>query len=623
MVVPSYAFRLVRRFGTRRVGWFIVAVFVSLAMMHWLGPSKSAGAGWHSAISLDLLYAVGSVLLLVGMGHIETLTIERDRACQTEQELRKEWETRKQDETAELASAREQLAYELACQEERVKELEESQARYRLLFLENPQPMWVLDLRSCRFLEINDAALRQYGFTYEEVMALSGRDLVLPSAVTQFLQDLAKPCPAAEERGIWQHCRKDGTLIEVEVTAVDLNYAGTQARLIVANDVSRRRRREMKLRKTQRMEVISQIAGGVAQHLNGIFAAIQSDTSTLGARTVDVCAAEHVEQINAAVMRAAGLTRQLLAAGGRQPMRAEPLDLNGLIRNLNPMLARLAGELVTLENACAGHLPPVTADRRLIENVVVDMVLNAREAMPAGGTLTLSTAKVHIEDDQAANDPQVRAGDFVCLEVRDTGCGMTPQEQTRLFEPFFSTKEADTRMGLGLAGVYGVMSQHSGWIDCSSEPGVGTEFRVFLPCAAAAFSVPDTDTRSIARVIKGTILLVEPDDRGRALARFVLDRHGYRVIEADTSTTALVLWQGQGPTVDLLLTSLAMPDGTSGRDLAGQLRQTRPGLRVIYASDAAPNGVEDPTNHGENSVSIAKPYNPARLVEVVKGSLQG
>jgi hypothetical protein len=621
LFVPSYAFRLIRRFGTSRVGWYIVTSFGLLAMMHLLAPFKPAGAGPAAGLTLDLLYVAGSVLLLVGMGHMETLFLERDRARWTERSLRKELESRLKEETAELMAAREGLLQELAHRDEVAKALEESEARYRSLFVENPQPMWILDLRSCRFLMVNNAALRQYGFSLEEFMALSGRDLLLPSAVAQFLHDAAQPCSGIESRGIWQHCKKDGTLIDVEISAVDLPYAEVPARLILANDITQRRRRELKQRKVQRMEVISQVAGGIAHHFNNILTFIEDNTQALRDKPLDLQSAEQLEHISKAVTRAAGLTRQLLAAGGRQLIRPEPLDLNGLIRNSDPMLRRVVGEDITLHYAGGHHLHPVLADRHQVEHVIVNLLLNAREAMPGGGTLTLSTAKVHVEEDQAQGDPQIRPGDFVRLDVRDTGCGMNPQVQSRLFEPFFTTRGPGEGLGLGLASVYGIVNQHSGWVEVTSDVGAGTEFRIFLPCAPGSFSVPGTETQSAASLIRGTILLVESDDRGRALARFVLNRHGYRVIEADSSATALVLWPGQAWKVDLLLTNIGLAGGMSGRELADRLRQTRPDLRVIYTAEQNPGTEGQSPALVEGAEFLSKPYNPDNLVKVVQGSL--
>lgn len=568
---------------------------------------------------MNLVLMIGSVLLLIGMGHMETVFSEREHAQWSEQSLKKRWESKLKEETANLVAAKEELLQELARRDEIQQALEESEARYRFLFMENPQPMWTLDLRSCRFLAVNQAALRQYGFAAEEFMALTGRDLLLPANVAEFLQDAAKPCPGVEARGVWRHCKKDGTLIEVEITAVDLMYADSPARLILATDITERGRRESKLRNACKLEVMGQLAGGVAHHFNDLFTIIDGNASALLEKQLDPRSAEQLEHIGAAITRASGLTRQLLAAGGRQMMKPEPVDLNALIRISNQMVRRLLGERIVLENVCGSFLPPVQADRHLLEHVIVNLVLNSREAMPNGGTLTISTAKVRVTEDEAKRDPQLRAGDFVRLEVRDTGCGMAPQVQSRLFEPFFTTRDAGEGMGLGLASVYGIVSQHSGWMEFSSEVGVGTEFRVFLPCAPTPDDLAGNDSQTATSRVKGTVFLVEAEDRVRALARFVLNRHGYRVIEADCSATALVLWAGQAPSVDLLLTDVSLPGDLSGSQLAAQLRQNRPGLKVIYAgeSDSSPDAPNPELLEG--SKFISKPYNPDSLLKAVEG----
>lgn len=621
LVVPSYAFRLVRRFGTSRVGWFVVTVFAALALMHVLTPPRSVGAGAAFGGSLDFIYAIGSVLLLIGMGHMETLISERDRVRVIENTLQRKWQAQVKEQTADLVAAKEELQRELQRQEAIRKTLEESEAHYRFLFEENPMPMWILDLRSCRFLTVNQSALRLYGFSLEEFMALTGRDLLLPSAVAQFLQDVAKPCSGVESRGEWQHCRKDGTLIEVEISAVDLGYAGVPARLILATDITRRRRHEQKMRRIHRMEVISQVAGGVAHYFNNLIGLIETNASTLQAKPLDLQSSESLEQIHESMTRAAGLTRQLLAAGGRQLIRQEAVDLNGLIRNMNPILRRLMNDRIVLECTFAAHLPPVLADRHQVEQMIVNLALNAREAMPGGGSLALHTARIHVSEEQADNDPQIKSGDFVRLIVRDSGCGMAPQIQSRLFEPFFTTRDATKRFGLGLASVFGIVHQHCGFIDFNSDAGVGTEFRVCLPVAPDAFSVPNTAAAAGQGLAKATILLVEPDDRGRALARFVLDRHGYHVIEADSSATALVLWAGQAQAVDLLLVDAGLPGELTGQDLVTRLREARPGLKVVFTTRAPEMGSNPAPESLEGFALVSKPYNPDALIQTVQASL--
>jgi PAS domain S-box-containing protein len=621
LVVPSYALRLVRRFGTRQVGWFIVTVFASLALLHLTGLMKNPAASPASGARLDLVYLIGSVLLVIGMGHVETLFSERQQARWNEESLRRTLQSRIQNETADLIAAKEELLQELAHREEIAKALNQSKAHYRFLFEENPQPMLILDLRSCRFLAVNQAGLRLYGFAVKEFLALTGRDLVLPADAASFLQDAAKRCPGVESRGVWKHCTKNGTLIDVEITAVDFPHGDSSARLMLATDITRRRRREAQLQKAHKREVIGQIAGGVASHFNTLFTMIDAEADALMDRPQDLQSTEQLEHIHAAVTRASSLTRQLLAAGGKQAMKPEPVDLNEVIRNMNQMLCRLLGDPIVLENIYGFHTPPILADRPLIERAIVQLVLNAREAMTGSGTLTLRTARVCVAEDEAAREPQARAGEFVRLDVRDTGCGMTPQVQENLFEPFFSTRDPGKGIGLGLASVYGIVSQHSGWIEFITEPGAGTEFRVFLPCAPASASLDDAKSRSTAPTIKGTILLVEAEDRVRALARFVLNHYGYRVIEADSSATALVLWAGQASMVDLLLTDLNLPGEVSGAQLADQLRQARPDLKVVYAADEQSSAESQDPAPSDGSKYIPKPYNPEDLLQTVQGLL--
>ena len=616
--VPSYALRLVHRFGTQRVGWFVVTAFISLAFLHLLGPAKPAGTGVGSAILLDALYAGGSVLLIIGMCHVENLFAEQERTRSQTESLRSEWESQVSEETANLARTNQGLVQEIARRDQIVDALRASEAHYRFLFVENPQPMWILDLRSCRFLAVNNAALRQYGFTAEEFMTLTGRDLMLPVKAAAFLEDISKPCSAVESRGVWQHCKKDGTLIDVELSAVDMTFGEAAARLFLVSDITERRRREMELRKTHKMETVGLVAGGVAHHLNNILTIIEGNASILMEKPLDLQSAEKLEHISSAVMRASGIARQLLAAGGRQTLRLESLDLNGMIRSLNPMLRRLIGEHIALEISCA-YVPQIQADRRLLEHVIINLVLNARDAMADGGVLALGTARVRIDDAKIETGHPDKTGEFVRFSVRDTGCGMTPQIQSRLFEPFFTTREQG--LGLGLASIFGIVKQHSGWIEYTTEAGSGTEFRIFLPATSKLTDTAQPAETTAAKQVKATVLLVEPEDRSRTLAHFVLNRYGYKVIEADCGATALVLWDSQAANVDLLFTNLNLPGDISGRALAERFQQSKPGLKVIYSVDQNPGADEQAAIQPEGMDLISKPFGPDKLVQVVQSSL--
>lgn len=612
LVVPTYGLRLLRLFGAQRVGWFLVMAFSSLALAHLLN------VGPASASTLDFVCAGASVILVIGMAHLETLFAERVQSEKKEATINSKWETT----LLEKNRAVESLVLDNALRDQRENALAESEAHYRFLFSENPQPMWIFDLRSFRLLAVNKAAQRQYGFTPQELTGLKAQDLLPADAVSAFMLDVSKPCSGVESRGVWRHRCKDGSLIDVEVTAVDLRFADCPARVILAHDISERRRREMQFRLAQKLETIEQVAGGTAQHLSGLMTVIDGHASVLLQKACDTKTAEQLKLISSSAHRAAALTRQLLAVGGRHVMEKTVLDLNTVVRNLNPMIRRLLGEFITLEERYASHLPAIEGDAHLLEHILINLVLNGRDAMASGGTLTLITSGVRVgEGDVQAG---IRAGDYVCLAVRDTGCGISPEVQAHLFEPFFTTKDHGRATGLGLASVRGAVRQHGGWIEYSTEPGTGTEFRVFLPGTLAA----PVSRRAAAAVVtaaappvRETVLLVEPNDRVRGLARFVLNRHGYRVIEAEGGPTALFLWEGQGSTVDLLLVDITLSEELSGRALAEQLKQSRPHLKVLFTFGTDESGNPQDAALAEESQFILKPFTPERLLQGVQNCL--
>ncbi len=264
--IPSYAFRLVRRFGAQRVGWFLVSAFACLALLHLFEPLWMLRGSSGSTVMLDAMYAIGSILLLIGMAHVETLVSARLQAAKEEKTLHRKLEAQIEERTAALAEKNQQLTQEIARRAQKERVLEESEARYRFLFVQNPQPMWIVDLRSLRFLAANKAALAEYGFTEQEFLAMGVPGLVAPGAATGFLQNLAKPCFGGELRGRWPLRRKDGSLLQAEITAVDLKYGDCPARLILASDIWARQHHEQQLIERHRMELIGKVAGGVAHH---------------------------------------------------------------------------------------------------------------------------------------------------------------------------------------------------------------------------------------------------------------------------------------------------------------------------------------------------------------------
>lgn len=620
LVVPSYGLRLVRRFGTHRVGWFLVTAFVSLAALHLLEPMNPTTAGSPPDVVLNIVYAVGSVLLLVGMGHMETFFSQYERSRSSEENLNNHWEEQVRKKTANLAQANEALQEEIVRRQQAEAVLHESELQYRFLFTENPQPMWVFDLQECRFLSVNKAALRQYGFTAEEFSRFTVQDLFPPEQVEAFMGDVSRPCTQTESRGYWKHYRKDQSLMDVEISARDLAYAGAPARLVVINDLTQSRRRESETFQSNKMELIARIAGGVAHRFNDILTVIESHTALVRQRPVDPAAAEQLQEISVAATRGTNLGYQMLAASGRQLIMPRPLDLNRLISNLSLILRRVAGEKVVFQNLCSRNPLPIIADPKIIEHVLISLLKNARDAMPEKGMVTVNTVIVRVENPPIKQDPESRGAEFVRISVRDTGCGMTPDIQEHLFEPFFTTKGPDKGQGLGLACIFGAVRQHWGWIECTSAPDAGTEFRIMLPCASKDLLPSATEIQAATTLNRGTVLVVDADDRSRGVARYVLNRHGYRVIEADSSAIALVLWEGQARNIDLVVTDLVLA-GTSGFDLANQLRQTRADLKVIYACGNEAEMKNHQATLPTEIKLIAKPYRSDELMESVEAFL--
>jgi PAS domain S-box-containing protein len=380
------------------------------------------------------------------------------------------------------------------------------------------------------------------------------------------------------------------------------------------------------LRQIQKMEAIGQLAGGVAHDFNNLLVVMRGNAELLSmdAEHLSADANESVDQIIAAADRAANLTRQLLAFSRKQVLQSQPLALNEVIANLTRMLTRIIGEHIQLQCHYGARLPYVQADPGMMEQVLVNLVVNARDAMPQGGQLHVATEKLNLTETYARVNPEARSGEFVCLTLRDTGSGIAPEHLPHIFEPFFTTKAAGKGTGLGLATVYGIIKQHQGWIEVSSNPGAGTLFKILLPAipapenAAIGSSAEDGPRGGTER-----ILLVEDDLPVRVTTRRMLETAGYRVWEANSGPEALRLWEAHLAEIDLLLTDMMMPDGMTGRQLAERLRANKPALKVIFMSGYSPDIAGKDTGFFRHHKShfIQKPCPSRILLETVRASL--
>jgi len=401
----------------------------------------------------------------------------------------------------------------------------------------------------------------------------------------------------------------------------ELNEANTQLHL----EMAERARVEEALRHVHKMEAIGQLAGGIAHDFNNILTVIRGYTSQLltdGRIEPDNQLALH--QVDEAAERAANLTRQLLAFSRKQVMHAEHLDLNEVISQVARMLHRVLGEHIALQIDTEPCGVGVKADRAMIEQVVLNLAVNARDAMPKGGKLLISATTVRLDGSQSAQDRRSVSGDFACITVTDTGCGIAPEIMPRLFEPFFTTKEVGKGTGLGLASAYGIAAQHQGWIEVQSTLNQGTTFKVFLPeVKLPAKPVTNSTAAPKARGGKEVILLVEDDEALRKLACKVLECYGYRVITAGSGLEARQAWSAHAAEIDLLLTDMVMPGGMSGRDLGLELQASKPALKVLYSSGYSLELAGCDAASLERIQFLPKPYAPNQLATAIRSCLDG
>jgi CheY-like chemotaxis protein len=372
------------------------------------------------------------------------------------------------------------------------------------------------------------------------------------------------------------------------------------------------------------MECVGQLAAGVAHDFNNMLTIIQGHAGLLLVKP-DM-AEQHrdgVQAIYFAAERAAALTRQLLMFSRKNVIQTRLLDPSEVITSTSKLLQRLLGETIRLEINAGHGLSLVQADSGMLEQVIMNLAVNARDAMPRGGTLTISVSDVSVGDDYTLTHPDAKAGLFVRFEVQDTGCGIDPATIGRIFEPFFTTKEVGKGTGLGLATVYGIVKQHDGWIDVDSEVNAGTRFSFFLPAheRTAAETPPPQPHRHELKRGKETILLVEDESVLREMAQTILEGCGYNVIAAQSGAQALEIWKHRHLAIDLVLTDMVMPEGVSGMDLAHHLASEKPGIKIIFASGYSMDDLDAAFLRKGYAGFLQKPYTHVTLTSAIRECL--
>jgi len=389
-------------------------------------------------------------------------------------------------------------------------------------------------------------------------------------------------------------------------------------------DITDRLSLEAQLLQAQKMESVGQLAAGVAHDFNNMLTVIQGHSGMVLAKPgLPADLLDPAQAIYFAAERAASLTRQLLMFSRKNVMQPKLLDLREVVANLSKMLQRLLSETVSLQLEAPPQIPLVQADAGMMEQVLMNLAVNARDAMPKGGILQVSTSSVEINDLYLQTHPQARLGSFVCLRVTDTGCGMDSATMSRIFEPFFTTKEVGKGTGLGLATVYGIVKQHEGWIDVASEVGTGTTFTVYFPAATGPIGAGTKEAQPAAPVRGGkeTILVVEDEPVLRDMAHTILEDCGYNILEAGSGVEALRVWERHQHAIDLVLTDMIMPEGISGMDLAQRLRLVKPALKVIFASGYSMEDIDTGFIRKGHAAFLQKPYTHVTLAKAVRDCL--
>ena len=632
--------------------------------------------------------------------------------------------------------------------EARTDALIDSEAHYRLLFDINPLPMWVFDRKSLRFLAVNDAAVRHYGYSREEFLRMTILDIQPSEEVAPVLELVSRPARGLQSTETGRHHKKDGSIIEVEISSHSLNFRGAEAELILAHDITMRSKGEVRLFQSQerfakafrsspvgitisseadgryldvnpaflkimgyerdemlgrtaaelkiwadleqrkvmidqlkthqhskpmrarfrtrsgqfrvvevaaeriqlddepcilaiihditeakqleqqflqaqKMEAVGRLAAGVAHDFNNMLGVIIG-YSEIAKERLDSGnpAQKYLQEIKMAGDRAVALTQQLLAFSRQQVLEPRNLNLNSVVHHASRMLLHMLGEDIALVFRPTEPLGSVNADLSQIEQVLMNLVVNARDAMPKGGKIILETANVALDQTYEQDHQPVRPGRYVMLSFTDTGAGMDEATLAQAFEPFFTTKEPGKGTGLGLSTVYGIVRQSGGYIWANSELGLGTTFKIYLPCVdQPAERLDPVKADYTPPAATETVLVVEDEPALRNLTVQVLKNSGYRVLTAESAARTLALARQYDNPIDILLTDVVMPD-LAGPDLVSEMKKIRPDMKVLYMSGYSRDAMIEQGILGNDSTLILKPFSTRALLNKMRAVLE-
>jgi len=503
----------------------------------------------------------------------------------------------------------------------------ESEARFRQLAENINEVFWITDPTKNEMLYISPAYEKIWGRTCASLNSAphTWLDVIHPEDRQRVLEASQSKQAIGEYDEVYRITRPDGSVRWINDRAFPIRNAAGQVHRIVgtAEDITARRQLEEQFRQAQKMEAIGQLAGGVAHDFNNILAAIMMQTEmAIMEPNLSTDLQEGLRDIRSAADRAANLTRQLLLFSRKQVMNTCDVNLNDIVLNLAKMLQRIIGEHLSLQyNLHPGQLT-AHADAGMLDQVLLNLVVNARDAMPMGGRILIATFYKTLTPEEAAAMPDATPGNYVCLRVSDTGCGISAENFPHIFEPFFTTKGPGKGTGLGLATVFGIVKQHGGAITVQSQVDHGTTFQIFLPAVrSTGQSLEEAEFRPKVRGGTETILLVEDDPSVRILTSLMLERSGYKVLAAPNGVQALKIWELHKASISLLLTDIVMPEGVNGIELASRLQAQRPQLKVILTSGYSADIAGRDIALQEGQKFIQKPSPPNHILETIRQSL--
>ncbi|MBT6986315.1 MAG: response regulator, partial [Rhodospirillaceae bacterium] len=500
--------------------------------------------------------------------------------------------------------------------------LRDSEGRYRALIENDAIGLIVYD-DQYRPVFVSPLAAHIFGYdTPDEIMAMPALSPLLAEGEVERIAEIRRRRYAGdgpEEKIDFQGMRKDGAAIWISQRSSLVNWDGAEVVMSALVDITEQRALEERLRQSGKMEAVGQLTGGIAHEFNNLLQVVAGNIGLLeeGVPTGPETSRQF-GAINRNVRRGAELTSRLLSFARRQPLAPKAVEIAIVLAEMKAMLGQTLGETIAVKVEPASDVWPAEADPGQLENALLNLAINARDAMPGGGVITLSANNIRL-DEQAAAHEEVLPRDYVVLNVADTGSGMTEEAISHAFEPFFTTKDVGKGTGLGLSMVYGFAQQSGGFAEIESEIGVGTTMRLYLPRLAGAENdkaiTQDHPSKS-ASAASGTILLVEDDTDVRELLAAQLRRQGYRVIEAEDGAAALAVLESE-PRIDLLFTDVVMPGGLSGLELARQVLLVRPNLKVLYTTGYSEDIVVEMGQMLDGTVVLRKPYDNAKLAATI------